>query len=65
MQNKVDYWLDLCDDDLKTAKWLLEGERLLHCGYFCHQVVEKAFKAVIYNNTNEIPPKSLFKIFLS
>jgi hypothetical protein len=27
-----------CDDDLATAKWLLEGKRLLHCGYFCHRI---------------------------
>lgn len=57
MQNQVEYWLDLCDDDLKTAKWLLEGSRLLHCGYFCHQVIEKAFKGVIANTTAKIPPK--------
>lgn len=54
---KSDYWLELCDDDLQTAKWLLEGKRLLHSGYFCHQVIEKAFKAVIAYNTKEIPPK--------
>ncbi|MDR2045205.1 MAG: HEPN domain-containing protein, partial [Clostridium sp.] len=47
MQSKVEYWLELCDDDLATAKWLLEGGRLLHCGYFCHQIAEKALKAVV------------------
>ena len=64
MQNKVNYWLDLCDDDLKTAKWLLEGVRLLHCGFFCHQIVEKSFKAVITSKSEEIPPKihDLYKL---
>jgi HEPN domain-containing protein len=57
MQSKVDYWLDLCDDDLATAQWLLEGKRLLHCGYFCHQTAEKALKAIVANVTDEIPPK--------
>jgi len=54
---KYEYWLDLCDDDLITAKWLLKGERLLYCGYICHQIAEKAFKATIAKNTKEIPPK--------
>jgi HEPN domain-containing protein len=58
MQSKVEYWLELCNDDLATAKWLLEGGRLLHCGYFCHQIAEKALKAVIANDANEIPPKT-------
>ena len=58
MLNQVEYWLDLCNDDLETAKWLLKGERLLHCGYFCHQVVEKAFKAVVVKRAGEIPPKT-------
>jgi HEPN domain-containing protein len=57
MQSKVEYWLDLCYDDLATAQWLLEGKRLLHCGYFCHQIVEKALKAVVASTTGEIPPK--------
>ena len=57
VNDKVKYWLELSDDDLITAKCLLENKRLLHCGYFCHQVVEKALKAVITNNTDEMPPK--------
>ena len=54
---KFEYWLELCDDDLETAIWLLKGSRLLHCGYFCHQIAEKAFKAAISKNTGEIQPK--------
>jgi hypothetical protein len=26
---KCEYWLDLCDDDLKTAEWLLQGGRFV------------------------------------
>jgi HEPN domain-containing protein len=40
-----------------TAKALLKAERLLHTGFFCHAVVEKALKAVISDKTGEIPPK--------
>jgi len=54
---KCDYWLELADDDVLTANVLLQGERFLHCGYFCHQAVEKAFKAVIAKKTGRVPPR--------
>ena len=57
MMDKVVYWLELCDDDLITAKALLESKRLLHMGFFCHMIAEKALKAVIASKTDEIPPK--------
>jgi len=57
MNTKTQYWLDLCDDDLITAKALLSAGRFLHMGFFCHMIVEKALKAVIADKTNEIPPK--------
>ena len=57
MLNKADYWLDLCDEDMITAKLLLKGKRLLHMAFFCHQITEKALKAVVSDVTDEIPPK--------
>ena len=56
MFDKVEYWLDLADDDVITAKTLLDGKRYLHAGFFCHLIVEKAIKAAIANATSEIPP---------
>ena len=55
--NKKEYWIDLCEDDLETAKILLNTKRLLHMGYFCHMIVEKALKAVVANITDKAPPK--------
>ena len=57
MLDKVEYWLELCDDDLVTAKALLENERLLHMGFFCHLIVEKTLKAILASQTDEPPPK--------
>jgi len=57
MNDKVDYWLELCDDDLVTAKALLESERYLHMGFFCHLAAEKSLKAVIAHKTNGVPPR--------
>ncbi|MCL2088619.1 MAG: HEPN domain-containing protein [Oscillospiraceae bacterium] len=54
----TDKWLNMCDEDLITAKWLLDGKRLLPMGFFCHLIVEKALKAVVTHSTGEIPPKT-------
>jgi len=54
---KSKYWLELAYDDIETAKWLLEGNKLLECGLFCHLAVEKALKAVVTEVTKEIPPR--------
>ena len=56
MSSKADYWLAMCDD-LITAKAMLDARRLLWMGFICHLVAEKAFKAVMTEKTNEVPPK--------
>jgi len=58
MLDKVDYWLELCDDDLKAAKAMLKTENFLWAGFICHLIAEKALKAAIAYITNEVPPKT-------
>ena len=58
MIDRVDTWLNMCDEDLITAKLLLDGKRLLPMGFFCHLIAEKALKAAVNHNTKEIPPKT-------
>jgi HEPN domain-containing protein len=55
--DKVQYWLDLCDEDVLNATAMIKGNRLLGAGFFCHLIAEKALKAAIEYNTNETPPK--------
>jgi HEPN domain-containing protein len=57
MDAKIEYWLELCDDDLLTAKALFQSKRYLHMGFFCHLVAEKALKAVMAYKTDEMPPR--------
>ncbi|MBI2842305.1 MAG: HEPN domain-containing protein [Armatimonadetes bacterium] len=47
MDEKTSYWLELAEYDLETARAMLETGRYLYVGFMCHQVVEKALKAVI------------------
>ena len=59
MIEKVEYWLDIANYDIETAKAMLNSGRFLYVGFMCHQVIEKAFKAVIARDcvADEIPPK--------
>lgn len=57
MLDKVGYWLELCDDDLKTAKVLFDNRRFLWLGFVCHLIAEKAIKAMIASKAAGIPPK--------
>ena len=58
LSSKVDYWLTLCNEDLPAAKALLASKNLLHMGFFCHLIAEKALKAVIASDTDDVPPKT-------
>lgn len=64
MDKKTQYWIDLADYDIETAKAMLETKRYLYVGFMCHQSIEKALKAVITSQSGNIPPKihNLIKI---
>lgn len=55
-QNKIDYWVDIVDYDLKTAEAMLETGRFLYVGFMCHQVIEKILKGYFVFVKNEQPP---------
>ena len=56
-QEKVEYWLNLANYDLGTAKFLQRGRKYLYVCFMCQQVVEKALKAAI-TKINIFPPKT-------
>ncbi|MDD4527740.1 MAG: HEPN domain-containing protein [Candidatus Margulisbacteria bacterium] len=55
-EQKINYWLDLSNYDLDTAKAMLETGRYLYVGFMCHQSVEKILKAYFIKNNNGNPP---------
>jgi HEPN domain-containing protein len=55
-RRKIEYWLDLVEYDLETAKAMQKASRYLYVGFMCQQVVEKALKACIAK-TGNFPPK--------
>ena len=44
IDEKIQYWINLSDNDLKVAHTLLKGRHYLYVGFMCHQVIEKIFK---------------------
>jgi len=55
-KDKINYWVELAEDDLDVAKILIDKKKYLHFGFMCHQVIEKILKALYAQETKEIPP---------
>ena len=58
IKRQIEYWLNGANDDLETAKILVERGRMLHGPFFCHLVIEKALKANVIKQSEEIAPRS-------
>lgn len=56
MKDKTEYWIDMAEYDLETARVMLRGGRYLYVGFMCHQVIEKIFKGYYALINNEHPP---------
>ena len=56
VNDKVAYWIDIADYDLKTAEAMHQTGRLLYVAFMCHQVIEKALKAYWCGTRSDTPP---------
>lgn len=65
IEKQIEYWKNGAIDDLKSAKILIERNRLLHGLFFCHLVIEKVIKAHVVKWTKELAPRSHNLIYLS
>jgi HEPN domain-containing protein len=54
--DRSDYWIELAEYDLDTAKAMQQTGRYLYVGFMCQQTAEKALKAVIAKQ-GIFPPK--------
>jgi len=55
---KTQYWTELAEYDIETARAMLDTKRLLYVGFMCHQAVEKIFKAYFIYLKNKTAPFS-------
>jgi HEPN domain-containing protein len=56
--DKFQYWIDLAEYDIETAKVMLQSGRYLYVGFMCHQTIEKMLKAFYVKTKNEQPPRT-------
>jgi HEPN domain-containing protein len=64
MNKQIEYWITGAEEDLESAKLLINNQKYLHGLFFCHLVIEKAMKAHIVKELKEIPPKSHNLLYL-
>lgn len=50
-------WLDTAQDDFRVAGYLFRKKEFLYCLFFCQQTIEKAVKALYYENYSKMPPR--------
>ena len=65
IQKQIDYWINGAEDDIITAKLLIQERRTLHGLFFCHLVIEKAIKAHYVKKKGDVAPRSHNLINLS
>ena len=55
-EEKVNYWINLSNDDFTVAETLLKNRHNLYAGFMCHQAVEKIFKGYYAKIKQDTPP---------
>ena len=56
MKDKIQYWIEMAEYDLETARVMMAGKRFLYVGFMCHQVIEKMLKGFYVSQQNNAPP---------
>ena len=56
IQERYDYWIEIAEYDLETAKAMLNTGRLLYVGFMCQQCIEKMLKAYHWKVHGTEPP---------
>lgn len=64
MKKETKNWLKMVDYDLTTAKQMFKTGRYVYVIFMCHLAIEKAFKAVVCEERNKVPPKTHDLIYL-
>lgn len=57
-EEKLQYWIEISEYDLETAKDMFQVKRYLYVGFMCHQAIEKILKAYYFNAHQKTPPYS-------
>jgi len=58
MNESTKNWLAMVDYDIDTARHMHETARYVYVVFMCHLAIEKMFKAIVGEETNNFPPKT-------
>jgi len=58
VRKQIDYWRTSGDEDFAASQSLLEKGHLRHGLFFAHLAVEKLLKALVTQQTSDIPPRT-------
>lgn len=64
IQKKTDYWLDIAEYDIKTARSMQKGGRYLYTVFMCQQAVEKMLKTLYIMKFSKEAPLSHNLVYL-
>lgn len=64
-KEKIEYWLELAEEDLITAEIVLKSKRFLHFGFLSHLSIEKLLKSYYWKSKMEEPPYTHSLLVLS
>ena len=56
IEEKINYWIGLSDNDFTVAETLLKNGHNLYSGFMCHQALEKILKAFYVKTKCDTPP---------
>ena len=57
MKPTTEKWLKRVNYDIETARAMQQSKRYLYAVFCCQQAVEKALKALIAEQSEEMPPR--------
>jgi len=57
MKTQTGVWLEMAEEDMETAGYNLKGKYYLWAIFLCQQAIEKAFKAIYFEQAEEVPPR--------
>lgn len=57
-EEKLQYWIEISEYDLETAKGMFQIKRYLYVGFMCHQAIEKILKGYYFKMHQKTPPYS-------
>jgi HEPN domain-containing protein len=55
-EEKVEYWINLSNNDFAVAETLIKNGHNLYAGFMCHQAVKKIFKSYYAKTKQDTPP---------